>query len=132
MLIFLVCTLLSTPVLTKKHPWICCGLAYMVVSAQRRKTLSWSTQQTKIPFTNACNVFFCLLLNFLSNCLRKTSQELRMLSRLLSDCKSLLPNVMIQASQFVSKGRHEKNRFFLGNSPKQRTPPTHPYGLGLT
>ena len=21
---------------------------------------------------------------------------------------------------------------FLGNSPKQRTPPTHPYGLGLT
>ena len=124
MLIFLVCTLLSTPVLTKKHPWICCGLAYMVVSAQRRKTLSWSTQQTKIPFTNACNVFFCLLLNFLSNCLRKTSQELRMLSRLLSDCKSLLPNVMIQASQFVSKGRHEKNRFFLGNSPKQRTPPT--------
>ena len=26
----------------------------------------------------------------------------------------------------------QKNRFFLGNSPKQRTPPTHPYGLGLT
>ena len=26
----------------------------------------------------------------------------------------------------------KKNQFFLGNSPKQRTPPTHPYGLGLT
>ena len=25
----------------------------------------------------------------------------------------------------------KKNRFFLGKSPKQRTPPTHPYGLGL-
>ena len=30
------------------------------------------------------------------------------------------------------KGRGKKNRFFLGNSPKQRTPSTHPYGLGLT
>ena len=30
------------------------------------------------------------------------------------------------------KGRHKKNRFFLGNSPKQRTPPTHRRGLGLT
>ena len=26
----------------------------------------------------------------------------------------------------------QKNHFFLGNSPKQQTPPTHPYGLGLT
>ena len=26
----------------------------------------------------------------------------------------------------------KKNRFFFGNSHKQRTPPTHPYGLGLT
>ena len=26
----------------------------------------------------------------------------------------------------------KKNRFFLGNSPKQWTPPTHTYGLGLT
>ena len=34
--------------------------------------------------------------------LKKTSQELRMLSRSLSDCKSLLLNVMIQVSQFVS------------------------------
>ena len=25
-----------------------------------------------------------------------------------------------------------KKRFCLGNSPKQRTPPTHRYGLGLT
>ena len=32
----------------------------------------------------------------------KTSQELQMLSRLLSDCKSLTLNVMIQVSQFVS------------------------------
>ena len=32
---------------------------------------------------------------------KKTSQELRMLSRSLSDCKSLLLNVMIQVSQFV-------------------------------
>ena len=26
----------------------------------------------------------------------------------------------------------KKNQFFLGNSPKHRTPSTHPYGLGLT
>ena len=32
---------------------------------------------------------------------KKTSQELRMLSRSLSDCKSLLLNVMIQVSQFA-------------------------------
>ena len=32
----------------------------------------------------------------------KTSQELRMLSRSVSDCKSLLLNVMIQVLQFVS------------------------------
>ena len=29
--------------------------------------------------------------------------------------------------RILNKGRHpKKNRFFLGNSPKQRTPPTHP------
>ena len=33
---------------------------------------------------------------------RKTSQELRTLSKSLSDCKSLLLNVMIQVSQFAS------------------------------
>ena len=32
---------------------------------------------------------------------KKTSQELRMLSRSLSDCKSLAHNVMIEVSQFV-------------------------------
>ena len=32
----------------------------------------------------------------------------------------------------LDKGRHKKNQFFLGKSPKQRTPPTHRYGLGLT
>ena len=35
----------------------------------------------------------------------KTSQELRMLSWSLSDCKSLTPNVMIQVSQFVSSSQ---------------------------
>ena len=35
----------------------------------------------------------------------KTSQELRILSRSLSDCKSLLLNVMIQESQFVSNSQ---------------------------
>ena len=37
--------------------------------------------------------------------MKKTSQELRMLSRSLSDCKSLLLNVMIQVSQFVSNNQ---------------------------
>ena len=37
--------------------------------------------------------------------LRKTSQELRMLSRSLSDCKLLLLNVMIQVLQFVSNSQ---------------------------
>ena len=35
----------------------------------------------------------------------KTSQVLRMLSRSPSDCKSLLLNVMIQVSQFVSNSQ---------------------------
>ena len=35
----------------------------------------------------------------------KTSQELRMLSRSVSDCKSLLLNVMIQVSQFIRNGQ---------------------------
>ena len=35
----------------------------------------------------------------------KTSQELRMLSRSLIDCKSLLLNVMIQVSQFIRNGQ---------------------------
>ena len=35
----------------------------------------------------------------------KTSQELRVLSRSLSDCKSLLLNVMIQVSQFIRNGQ---------------------------
>ena len=30
------------------------------------------------------------------------------------------------------RGGIKKIDFFLGNSPKQRTPPTHRYGLGLT
>ena len=46
-----------------------------------------------------------LLLNVVS-CISEwsiqKSPELRMLSRSLSDCKSLTPNVMIQVSQFVS------------------------------
>ena len=37
--------------------------------------------------------------------LEKTSQELRMLYRSLSDCKLLLLNVMIQVSQFVSNSQ---------------------------
>ena len=36
----------------------------------------------------------------------KTSQELRMLSRSLSDCKSLLLNVIIQVSQFVRNSHY--------------------------
>ena len=45
----------------------------------------------------------------------KTSQELRMLSRSVSDCKSLLLNVMIQVSQFVSEGTCQKR--FSGFCP---------------
>ena len=37
-----------------------------------------------------------------------------------------------QGSFELMEGVNWKNRFFLGNSPKQRTPPTHRYGLGLT
>ena len=42
----------------------------------------------------------------------KTSQELRMLSRSPSDCKSVILNVMIQVSQFVCNsqlGRYVTN-----------------------
>ena len=40
--------------------------------------------------------------NFTMANFKETSQKLRMLSRSLSDCKSLLFDVMIQVSQFVS------------------------------
>ena len=41
-----------------------------------------------------------------AHCLcKETSQELRMLSRSLSDCKSLLLNVMIQVSPFIRNGQ---------------------------
>ena len=44
--------------------------------------------------------------NWLStHCWWQTSQELRMLSRSLSDCKSLFLKVMIQVSQFVSNSQ---------------------------
>ena len=36
---------------------------------------------------------------------KKTSEELRMLSRSLSDCKSLTLNAMIQVPQFVRKNQ---------------------------
>ena len=32
----------------------------------------------------------------------------------------------------LREGIKKEIDFFLGNSPKQRTPPTHCYGLGLT
>ena len=48
-------------------------------------------------------------------------------------CFIHINNVNVLHLSKISKGRHQKkNRFFLGNSPKQRTPPTHRYGLGLT
>ena len=36
---------------------------------------------------------------------KKTSQELRMLSRSLADCKSLTLNFIVQVSQFVSNSQ---------------------------
>ena len=39
---------------------------------------------------------------------------------------------MKEVTAITLKGRHKKNRLFLGNSTKQRIPPTHRYGLGLT
>ena len=41
------------------------------------------------------------------------------------------PPPAIRKSSVIREGI-KKNRLFLGNSPKQRTPPTHRYGLGLT
>ena len=40
--------------------------------------------------------------------------------------------LFVLSPQFLLREGIKKNWFFLGNSPKQRTPPTHPYGLGLT
>ena len=52
--------------------------------------------KSKITFTVMGNKMYFLV---------QTSQELRMLSRSLSDCKSLLLNVMIQVSQFIRNGQ---------------------------
>ena len=51
-----------------------------------------------------CHVFAYICANTRTSVL-KTSQELRMLSRSLYNCKSLLLNVMIQDSQFVSNSQ---------------------------
>ena len=40
--------------------------------------------------------------------------------------------LFVLSPQFLLREGIKKNWFFLGNSPKQRTTPTHPYGLGLT
>ena len=45
------------------------------------------------------------IFQILQQLIYETSQELRMLSKSLSDCKSLLLNVMIQVSQFVSNSQ---------------------------
>ena len=47
---------------------------------------------------------------------KKTSQELRMLSRSLSDCKSLTLHVMIQVSQFVIVNCVTKSQIALNRS----------------
>ena len=42
-------------------------------------------------------------------------------------------NFIAQKYEMTIKGRGQlKKSIFLGNSPKQRTPPTHRYSLGLT
>ena len=48
------------------------------------------------------------------NLLKETSQELRMLSRSLSDCKSLHLNVMIQVSRFASNRQLCRHKAILG------------------
>ena len=55
---------------------------------------------SKNPIGHPTTQEFILMGDFL-----KTLQELRMLSRSLSDCKSLLFNVMIQVLQFVSNSQ---------------------------
>ena len=48
------------------------------------------------------------------------------------DCLSELVGGQISKEIFwLREAFKKKNRHFLGKSPKQRTPPTHPYGLGL-
>ena len=52
--------------------------------------------------STACALFFATAYGSFPT---QTSQELRMLSRSLSDCESLLLNVMIQVSQYIRNGQ---------------------------
>ena len=63
----------------------------------RLKKMQWLRPRLRLPSNKNC-----VLSAQCAVCAVKTSQELRMLSRSLSDSKSLLLNVMIQVSQFVS------------------------------
>ena len=45
---------------------------------------------------------------------------------------SVIFTANIQKCPKTCKGRDKKDRLFLGKSPKQRTPPTQRYSLGLT
>ena len=48
-----------------------------------------------------------------------------------SDKQNLIVVVMKHHTKLCLREGVKKNRHFLGKSPKQRTTPTHPYGLGL-
>ena len=75
-------------------------------------SLFWSKLDLKMKiwptsgrFGENCLLKLVLVCPILTQWWNKTSQELRMLSRSLSDCKSLLHNVMIQVSQFIRNGQ---------------------------
>ena len=88
-------------------------------SAQQLSTAAWiSNKQTSLNLSRKPALeYFLMLTTFLMDQpwfnravlslkqRRKTPQEFRMLSRSLSDCKSLLLNVMIQVSSFIRNGQ---------------------------
>ena len=103
---------------TKSSCTVCTSEA-VLNTAQQLSTAAWiSNKQTSLNLSRKPALeYFLMLTTFLMDQpwfnravlslkqRRKTSQEFRMLSRSLSDCKSLLLNVMIQVSQFVSNSQ---------------------------
>ena len=88
--VLLLCSFLCTFLLCDRSP---------ASSGNKEKHQFWDYFSAAFKDTRYKNTFM------LKDSHPKTSQELRMLSRSLSDCKSLLLNVMIQVSQFIRNGQ---------------------------
>ena len=118
---------LSPPLLSCWDPWWWSGCCNQPFAISKSMVADWEVQWENERFHRTSPaLLFCRYLEKIDLAKDWRSTSFRRLA-LYNDF-----HVGSFSVHNDAKGRHpKKNRFFLGNSPKQRTPPTHPYGLGL-